>query len=109
MYASITEVQILCTNHRGETSLRRVIPLSIHFAETEWHPGKQWVMDAIDCDKQAKRTFALKDILRWVPANAVTPSDGPTVEEAEFGMRLPKEDRDRTPRGAEIALMAAGL
>jgi hypothetical protein len=58
-------VFILYTNYRGETAPRRIIPKSIRFAASEWHPEEQWLMDAFDIDKNAERSFALKDILKW--------------------------------------------
>lgn len=58
-------VVIRYTNHRGETSQRRVVPLDFRFALTEWHPGAQWILDALDLDKDAVRSFAMKDIYQW--------------------------------------------
>lgn len=59
-------VRILYTNYRGETNLRRIIPERIHFGSTEWHPARQWFLDAIDVEKNATRSFALKDIRAWL-------------------------------------------
>ncbi len=59
-------VRILYTNYRGETSLRRIVPERIHFGSTEWHPEPQWLLDAVDIEKKATRSFALKDIRAWV-------------------------------------------
>ncbi|QTA32355.1 hypothetical protein JHY03_25060 [Streptomyces sp. CA-256286] len=58
-------VSILYVNYRGEKGWRRVRPLKIWFGSTEWHPGNQWLMDAIDLEKGAERSFALKDIQAW--------------------------------------------
>lgn len=49
------------TNYRGETSVRRIIPKSVRFGSTEWHPEPQWLLLAWDDDKQVDREFALKD------------------------------------------------
>jgi hypothetical protein len=49
------------TNWRGETSRRRIIPKSVRYGSTEWHPEPQWLLRAWDDDKQADREFALKD------------------------------------------------
>jgi hypothetical protein len=49
------------TNWRGETSRRRIIPKSVRYGSTEWHPEPQWLLLAWDDDKQADREFALKD------------------------------------------------
>lgn len=59
-------VRILYTNYRGETSLRRIVPERIHFASTEWHREPQWLLDAVDVEKNALRSFAMKDIRAWI-------------------------------------------
>lgn len=61
----IKEVKILYTNWRGETAVRKIIPKEIVFASTEWHPEEQWLLVAFDVDKQADRSFAIKDIKTW--------------------------------------------
>lgn len=59
-------VTILYTNYRKETSIRKIIPLKIWFGKTEWHPQYQWLLDAYDIEKNAKRSFAVKDIKSWL-------------------------------------------
>lgn len=58
-------VQIKYTNWRGEHGERVIIPRSIFFGSTAWHPEPQWVLEAHDMDKGATRYFALKDIAEW--------------------------------------------
>lgn len=58
-------VVIKYTNHRCETSTRRILPQGIRFDSTPWHPVEQWLLTAWDLDKAADRTFAMKDILEW--------------------------------------------
>ena len=58
-------VRIRYTNYRGETAYRRIIPKAIRFAATEWHPEPQWLLDAVDLDKNVDRSFAMKDIASW--------------------------------------------
>ena len=58
-------VRILYTNYRGETTHRRVIPDRIYFGSNEWHPEEQWLLDAYDLDKGARRAFAMKHIHEW--------------------------------------------
>jgi predicted DNA-binding transcriptional regulator YafY len=53
------------TNYKGETEPRRVIPRELRFASTEWHPEEQWVLEAFDLDRNAERSFAIKDIIEW--------------------------------------------
>lgn len=58
-------VLIRYTNYRGETALRRILPLTVRFASTEWHPERQWLLDAIDVERGVNRSFAMKDISMW--------------------------------------------
>lgn len=58
-------VSILYTNHRGETATRKIIPVKIWFGATKWHSEPQWLLDAVDIKKNAKRSFALKEIRAW--------------------------------------------
>lgn len=59
-------VRIVYTNYRGETAIRTVVPRLIQFAATEWHPEPQWLLVAFDLEKQAERSFAMKDIRAWL-------------------------------------------
>jgi predicted DNA-binding transcriptional regulator YafY len=54
-------------NHRGKISDRKAILGHLRHAATEWHPEPQWLVDAWDCDKLLQRTFAVADILEWLP------------------------------------------
>ncbi len=49
-------------NHRGETSMRKVIPHCLRYGNTPLHQEDQWLLEAFDCVKGEFRTFALKDI-----------------------------------------------
>ncbi len=55
-------IQMVYTNHRGETSVRRLVPIRIYFGKTEWHPADQWLLEAYDFDRAATRSYALKEI-----------------------------------------------
>ena len=59
------KVKILYKNWKGVTSYRNIVPKSVEFKATEWHPEEQWILNAFDIDKQADRAFALKDIKEW--------------------------------------------
>jgi predicted DNA-binding transcriptional regulator YafY len=63
-------VRIRYTNYRGEVGVRRIIPGEMRFAANEWHPAPQWLLDAFDLDKEAVRSFAVKDIHEWMPEDA---------------------------------------
>jgi hypothetical protein len=49
------------TNYRGETAVRSIVPRSVRYGSTEWHPEPQWLLLAHDTEKNADREFALKD------------------------------------------------
>jgi predicted DNA-binding transcriptional regulator YafY len=51
------------TNHRGETSVRHVIPKSIRFGTTPDHTDT-WLLNAFDLDRNATRTFDLSKMVK---------------------------------------------
>lgn len=55
------------TNHRGDRDIRRIVPQRLWFGEAEWHPGKQWILDAWDMDRGAIRSFAMTGVHSWRP------------------------------------------
>ena len=59
------QVAILYTNWKGETAARRIIPIAVWFGHTEWHEQDQWLLKALDVDKDTERDFAMKDIKKW--------------------------------------------
>lgn len=58
--------QIIYTNYKGETKSRQILPKKIWFGSTEYHSEPQWLLEAFDVDKQADRSFAMKDIREWL-------------------------------------------
>ena len=58
-------VKILYKNYRGDTAVRMIHPRRVWFGSTDWHPEEQWLLDALDVEKGAMRTFAMKDIHHW--------------------------------------------
>jgi len=58
-------VSIVYTNYRGETALRKIVPKRMWFGKTDWHPEEGWLLDAFDIEKDAERSFAIKDIKAW--------------------------------------------
>lgn len=53
------------TNWRGERRWRRIVPQSVQFENSEWHPETQWILHAVDIEEGAAREFAMKDIHAW--------------------------------------------
>ncbi|MGD6876878.1 hypothetical protein [Bacillus infantis] len=49
-------------NWKGIKGRRRVIAESITFKSTDFHKEEQWIMMALDMDKQETREFAMKDM-----------------------------------------------
>jgi predicted DNA-binding transcriptional regulator YafY len=68
MRADSEVVRVVYTNWKGETSIRHIAPIEIFFGSNEWHTEEQWLLLALDVDKGAERTFALKDIHTWKAA-----------------------------------------
>jgi predicted DNA-binding transcriptional regulator YafY len=55
-------------NHKGEVSVRHVIPKSIRYGVHALHPGvDQWLLEAFDMDRKEDRTFSFLNILDWGP------------------------------------------
>ena len=54
-------IRMIYKNWRGETSERHIIPARLWFGRTEHHPELQYLLDALDLDKRAERTFALAE------------------------------------------------
>jgi hypothetical protein len=65
--AGVKDVMIDYVNWRGIRSFRTIIPGTIRFGSTAEHPEPQWLMEAVDTEKGAARTFAIKDIHSWTP------------------------------------------
>lgn len=59
------DVEIDYTNYRGERTIRHILPLAWRFGHTEYHTEDQWLLRALDLDKQALRDYAVADIHRW--------------------------------------------
>lgn len=60
-----SEIEIDYTNYRGERSLRLIRPEYIGLGFNQWHPERQWLLFAHDVEKNARRTFALRNIHAW--------------------------------------------
>ena len=39
--------------------------IGTNFSSTEWHKEEQWLLKALDLDKNEDRDFAIKDISNW--------------------------------------------
>ncbi|WP_262527790.1 hypothetical protein [Agrobacterium tumefaciens] len=75
-------------NWRGEISTRKILPIRLEFSATEWHPEPQWLLIAIDVEKNVERSFALKDF------NPPTPASPVTSKAAEIVTSMIKKSKD---------------
>ncbi len=55
------------TNYKGVTKFYRIIPMSVWFGKTRWHPEAQWMLMAHDLERKKRRDFAMRDIVSWTP------------------------------------------
>ena len=62
MTVPVREMTFRYRNWRGEVAERRVLPSSIWFGVTSYHPEPQWLMSAIDIERWEMRDFAMKDM-----------------------------------------------
>jgi predicted DNA-binding transcriptional regulator YafY len=58
-------VEIVYTNWKGETAKRIIKPIELWYGATEYHPEAQWLLRALDIEKNDERNFAMKDIEGW--------------------------------------------
>ena len=65
-------VTILYTNWKGETAERDIRPIELWFGATEYHPEEQWLLRALDIEKNDERNFAMKDIQTWKETDAAS-------------------------------------
>lgn len=59
-------VEIIYTNWKNVKATRRILPIEIWYGKTEYHPESQWLLKALDIDKNEERNFAMKDIESWI-------------------------------------------
>ncbi len=94
-------VQILYTNWRGETALRKIVPWTasgrapFRFGSTDWHPEPQWLLSAIDVEKDQCRDFALSGIRAW-GAEAVAAAPAARGEARQPDSATPSGDGGET-------------
>jgi hypothetical protein len=50
-------------NYRGEFANRRVDPKGLVYGKSPYHDSVGWLLEGRDLDKQADRTFMLKDVV----------------------------------------------
>ena len=59
-------IKVRYKNWKGETAVRTIVPREIFFGSSEWHKEPQWLLKVFDVEKNAERTYALRDIQEWI-------------------------------------------
>lgn len=59
-------VQVVYTNWEGTTAIRTILPLRFYYGNTEYHKEMQYLLECFDVEKKAKRTYAMKGIMKWL-------------------------------------------
>jgi hypothetical protein len=89
------------TNWQGVRAPRTIIPKRLEWSSNEWHPEPQWLLIGFDCERNAERTFALRGIHAFAPAEprgCPTPGGGEreivskfidAIEKLAFSMPAP--------------------
>lgn len=91
-YPNTHTVTFVYKNHRGEVSRRTVTPYELKFKTSQWHEVAQWLLEGWDHDKEAFRTFALKDISGWRP---IDPALLPALGNPRQPVEIEHDGRDR--------------
>ena len=60
-------VTIIYTNWKNVKQERTIQPIEMWFGNTQYHPEDQWLLKALDLEKNEERDFAMKDIEAWTP------------------------------------------
>jgi hypothetical protein len=47
------------TNWKNETAIRRVVPIRTYFGTNSFHPGRHWLLEVYDVEKEDQRTYLL--------------------------------------------------
>lgn len=62
MLESEKTINIVYTNYKNLTGIRRITPIKIWFGSTAWYPEEQWLLTGYDHDKGALRDYAFSHI-----------------------------------------------
>lgn len=55
-------VQFTYTNWEGKTAVRTCRVIGFMYGKNEWHPEEQFLLKGLDKEREAIRTYAVKDI-----------------------------------------------
>jgi phage FluMu protein Com len=98
-------LEFIYTNWKKESRKRRVKPIKLEFGSTEWHSEPQWLLVAIDLDKQKERRFAVNDIQDKVIKSALlllAPLDLKTPRPTDIPFNVSAEEIDRLAQALQF-------
>ena len=105
-------LRITYRNWRGEVGERNIVPQSVWFGATEWHPEPQWLLSALDTDKGAARDFALADFGAnddtWRTRALAAEAEVERLRAATGKEVMPDEGLSATPRHDTSPRLTAG-
>lgn len=94
------QLRITYTNWKRETRERLIEPIEIWFGSTRWHPDEQWLLKAIDVEKQEERDFAMTQIGKITPSGGqLSESEQPIVDATTIDVKEVKLFTDGGSRG----------
>lgn len=70
MRTPVGHILIDYTNYRNERGIREIVPSLLYWGTTKFHQERQWLLHALDIEKDAARDFAMEDVHSWTPVAA---------------------------------------
>jgi hypothetical protein len=55
----IEPIPVNYVNWKGSERVRQIVPISVRFGSTEFHPVPQWLLKALDPEDNQEKEFAL--------------------------------------------------
>jgi hypothetical protein len=59
-------VEFVYENWEGEIRVRKAVPVRLIYGSNQWHTEDQWMLEAVDVESGANRTFAFKGIIKFL-------------------------------------------
>lgn len=65
-------IRFVYENYAGKIAVRNAVPVRMTFGSNEWHKERGWLLEAFDLEHGAMRTFAVKDIIKFLDGKAAS-------------------------------------
>lgn len=63
---ALPPLRIKYKNWKGSIGIRKIVPDYVWFGVTQFHQNPQWLIHALDVEKQEYRDFAIVDIIKFI-------------------------------------------